>query len=206
MLDTLLSDANYWFSVAFISVVILFVLELSFLLFGRSVLGLLDAPAATTQHSQDTGFLSLFSWLNEEKAPLLVWLICFLFLFGSLGLTLNAATTSLLQFTLPPWISLTFATVFGMITTAKLIGGIANVLTKFQSCRHLNEEFIGAVAHITIGRASRGNPAEAKFTDNYAQLHYVLVEPREERELFDHGERVILVERTPHSWLATRYQ
>lgn len=42
MLEILLSDANYWFSVALFIVVILFTLELTFLLFGISALGLLD--------------------------------------------------------------------------------------------------------------------------------------------------------------------
>jgi hypothetical protein len=206
MLDILLSDANYWFSVTFISVAILFVLELSFLLFGRSVFGLLDAPVSINEHSTPWYFSAFLRWLNAEKTPLLLWLICFLFLFGSLGLALNAVTLVLLDFTLPPWISFTFATVFGMIATVKLMRRMAKLLVKFQTCQQAHEEFIGAVAHITIGRASRGNPAEATFTDNYARRHHVLVEPREERELFDHGERVILVERTTHSWLATRYQ
>jgi len=61
------------------------------------------------------------------------------------------------------------------------------------------------VAEITIGKASRGNPAEAKFTDHYSQPHFVLVEPFEDEELFAQGERVILVQKKQHSWLATRY-
>ena len=83
---------------------------------------------------------------------------------------------------------------------------IAAVIPKFQTSAIQNDDFIGAVAHITIGIASKGNPAEAKFTDDYAQPHYVLVEPFEDNELFKQGERVILVKKTTHSWLATRYQ
>lgn len=206
MLEILLSDANYWFSVALFIVVILFSLELTFLLFGISILGLLDDSPVANIEMEGSSLLAIGNWLNIDKVPLLVWLVCFLSLFGLLGFIVNAATHSFLQFTLPSWISIIFSAVFSLFATSKLSIGLAKLLPKIQSSALDNDDFVGAVAHITIGRASRGNPAEAKFTDNYAQPHYVLVEPFEEKELFDRGERVILVKKTPHSWLATRYQ
>lgn len=42
MLDILLSDANFWFSIALATVAILFIIEIVGLVFGISMVGLLD--------------------------------------------------------------------------------------------------------------------------------------------------------------------
>ena len=111
MLEILLSDANYWFSVALFIVVILFSLELTFLLFGISILGLLDDSPVANIEMDGSSLLAIGNWLNIDKVPLLVWLVSFLSLFGLLGFIVNAATHSFLQFTLPSWISIIFAAV-----------------------------------------------------------------------------------------------
>lgn len=206
MVEVLLSNANYWFSVAFVIVAILFIVEVASLLFGLSVLGLLDEAPDASADVDNHSFLAIGNWLNLDKVPLLIWLVTFLTLFGLLGLTLNLTTHSLFNFTLPAWSSIIFAATFGLAATARACAAIAKILPKFQTSAVANDDFVGAVAQITLGRASKGNPAEAKFTDNFSQPHYVLVEPFEDSELFDCGEKVILVKKTSHSWLATRYQ
>lgn len=89
------------------------------------------------------------------------------------------------------------SSIFGveLVSDIKTVLVIAHILPSIESSAISSDEFVGAVAEITIGRASRGNPAEAKFTDNYSQPHFVLVEPFEEKELFAQGERVILVQK-----------
>ena len=147
MLEILLSDANYWFSVALFIVVILFTLELTFLLFGISALGLLDDSPVANVEIDGSSLLAIGNWLNIDKVPLLVWLVCFLSFFGLLGFLLNAATHSLLQFTLPSWISIIFATVCSLFATSKLSIGVAKLLPKMQSSALNNDDFVGAVAH-----------------------------------------------------------
>ena len=75
MLEILLSDANYWFSVALFIVVILFSLELTFLLFGISILGLLDDSPVANIEMDGSSLLAIGNWLNIDKVPLLVWLV-----------------------------------------------------------------------------------------------------------------------------------
>lgn len=206
MLEVLLSDTNYWFSIALATVAILFVLELVGLIFGISLIGILDDLPNNSIDVESGSVLAIGNWLNFNRIPLLIWLVVFLTSFGLLGFMINFTTKNLLSFTLPVWLSLTVVGFTSLIVTSRLSILIARVLPKFQSSAVNNEDFIGAVAHITIGSASKGNPAEAKFTDSYTQAHYVLVEPFEENELFLQGERVILVKKTDLSWLATRYQ
>ena len=203
MTDVLLSPANFWFSIALIAVFFVFILELISTIFGASFLGLGDDFAEV----DGEGFLStsLANWLNINKVPFLIYLVVLLTLFGLAGLMLNGLTASIFKVTLPAAISVPLAFGVGLFVAAKTVKIIASVLPSVESSAVNSEDFIGSVAEITIGKASRGNPAEAKFTDHYSQPHFVLVEPFEDEELFAQGERVILVQKKQHSWLATRY-
>ena len=203
MTDVLLSPANFWFSIALIAVFFVFILELVSTVFGASLLGLGDDFAEL----DGDGFLntSFANWLNINKVPFLIYLIVLLTIFGLVGLIINGITASVLSSTLPTLLSVSLAFFIGLLVTAKTVKIIAGVLPSVESSAVNSEDFIGSVAEITIGKASRGNPAEAKFTDHYSQPHFVLVEPFEDEELFAQGERVILVQKKQHSWLATRY-
>tara|TARA_Y100000296_G_scaffold64612_1_gene75897 strand:+ start:2381 stop:2983 length:603 start_codon:yes stop_codon:yes gene_type:complete len=200
MADILLSPTNFWFSVALIAVFFVFILELISVFFGVSMLGLNDDIGDIDSN----GFLSsaFANFLNLNKVPFLIWLVIFLTLFGLAGLIINGLT----PVQLPQLLSITLAITIGILITRKCAVFIAALLPSSETSAINNDDFIGAVAEITIGRASRGNPAEAKFTDSFSQPHFVLVEPFEKEELFAQGERVILVQKSEYSWLATRYQ
>ena len=204
MTDVLLSPANFWFSIALIAVFFVFILELISTVFGASLIGLGDDFAEV----DGEGFLntSLANWLNINKVPFLIFLIVLLTFFGLSGLIINGVTVSLFNVSLPASGSVPLALVVALLVTARAASIISRLLPSVESSAVNSDDFIGSVAEITIGRASRGNPAEAKFTDHYSQPHFVLVEPFEEEELFAQGERVILVKKNQHSWLATRYQ
>ena len=203
MTDVLLSPANFWFSISLIAVLFVFILELVSTIFGVSLLGLGDDFAELDSE----GFLntSFANWLNINKVPFLIYLVVLLTLFGLTGLIINGITASALGFTLPAFVSVPLAFVISLLVTARTVKIISGLLPSVESSAVNSDDFIGSVAEITIGKASRGNPAEAKFTDHYSQPHFVLVEPFEEEELFTQGERVILVKKNQHSWLATRY-
>mgnify|MGYP001251956805 FL=1 len=203
MTDVLLSPANFWFSISLIAVFFVFILELVSTVFGVSLLGLGDDFAEL----DGEGFLntSFANWLNINKVPFLIYLVVLLTLFALTGLIINGITASALGFTLPAFVSVPLAFVISLLVTARTVKIISGLLPSVESSAVNSDDFIGSVAEITIGKASRGNPAEAKFTDHYSQPHFVLVEPFEEEELFTQGERVILVKKNQHSWLATRY-
>lgn len=203
MTDVLLSPANFWFSISLIAVFFVFILELVSTVFGVSLLGLGDDFAEL----DGEGLLntSFANWLNINKVPFLIYLVVLLTLFGLAGLIINGITASALGFTLPAFVSVPLAFIISLLVTARTVKIISGLLPSVESSAVNSDDFIGSVAEITIGKASRGNPAEAKFTDHYSQPHFVLVEPFEEEELFTQGERVILVKKNQHSWLATRY-
>lgn len=204
MFDVLLSPSNFWFSIALSAVLFVCLLEVVSMLFGVSLLGLSDdAGDLTSDGLMGSEFAS---WLSINKVPFLIWLIVFLSWFCVLGFLLNGITGSLLSITLPIFVSVAIASVVALFTTSKTALAIASLLPSIQTSAQANDDFVGAVATITIGNASKNNPAEAKFTDRFSQPHYVLVEPIEDNALFKQGESVILVKKGQHSWLATRYQ
>ena len=203
MTDVLLSPSNFWFTIALIAVFIVFVLELIGTIFGASVLGVGDDFGELDSE----GFLNtaFANFLNINKVPFLIYLIVLLTVFGLSGLLINGLSATVLSVTPPSLISVPLAFLLGLFITAKTVHIISSLLPTIESSAVNSDEFVGSVAEITIGKASRGNPAEAKFTDCYSQPHFVLVEPFEEEELFSQGERVILIQKNKHSWLATRY-
>ena len=78
MLDILLSDANFWFSIALATVAILFIIEIVGLVFGISMVGLLDDMPTSNINVESSSILSFGSWLNLDRVPLLIWLVVLL--------------------------------------------------------------------------------------------------------------------------------
>ena len=60
--------------------------------------------------------------------------------------------------------------------------------------KHNNKNsFIGQTVTITTGHAEFGHPAEAKFQDQFGQMHYVMVEPDEADYSFNEGSTALII-------------
>ena len=202
-------DANFLFSAAVGIVILLFIIELLGMALGISLLGIFDdMPEPDLGGGESvSGLAALTNWLSLDKLPVMIWFILLLTLFGLTGYILNLSYASFLggRF-LPPAAGVPIAIFVSLPLTGRLGSALAGLLPKNESSAIDNEEFVGAGGEITIGVARNGSPAEAKFTDRYRQVHYVLVEPFESDETFTRGEKIILVKKSLHSWLATRYK
>jgi hypothetical protein len=49
------------------------------------------------------------------------------------------------------------------------------------------------VAVITLGKATKGKPAQAKLKDKFGTTHYIMVEPDLEDDTFLQGDPVLIV-------------
>lgn len=156
MTDVLLSPSNFWFSIALIAVFIVFVLELIGTIFGASVLGVGDDFGELDSE----GFLNtaFANFLNINKVPFLIYLIVLLTVFGLSGLLINGLSATVLSVTPPSLISVPLAFLLGLFITAKTVHIISSLLPTIESSAVNSDEFVGSVAEITIGKASRGNP------------------------------------------------
>ena len=210
MTEFLFNSANFWFSIAIGVVIILFILELVGLFFGMSLIGMTsDIGNLDIDAEADIGGDTIFiiaSWFSLERLPLTIWIIMFLSLFGLSGYLMNFLSATISGWALPSWATVTIAIISGLVLTGRLGNTVGRLLPRDESAALTSDEFIGAAAEITIGEATPGNPAEAKFIDRFSQAHYMMVEPLDSTEVFRQGDRVILVKRGPRGWLAMRYR
>ena len=80
------------------------------------------------------------------------------------------------------------------------------IIPKDESSALKEESFVGQMATITLGKASKGSPAEAKVTDHHGQTHYFMIQPESEEEIFQQGEQVLLSKPAPSGFFAIRTQ
>ncbi len=141
----------------------------------------------------DSALSSVLGWLSVGKVPLLVLLVIFLTIFGFAGLVLQTAVQSVTGALLPGWLASVPALLVAL-PTMRLCGRvIGKFIPKDESSAVSRKTFIGRVATITLGTATKGNPAQGKLHDEHGQAHYVMIEPDIAGETFAVGEKIILV-------------
>ncbi|TKB46377.1 YqiJ family protein [Thalassotalea mangrovi] len=208
MLNFLLSDVNFAFSVALTIVFGLALLEGIALVIGSSVMTLLDdltgfdIDADVDADVSSGGLTSVLGWLCLDKLPLLVWLILMLTSFGLSGLIYNYLVLSSVNIELLYWAAKPVALFCALIITHTFGDAIARIIPKNETSAVSTIEFSGKVATITLGRARRGNAAEASLVDDFNQKHYVMVEPENDHDEFLQGTQVVLIEKANSSWIA----
>ena len=162
-----------------------------------------DHPDVDTPHA-GTSLGHLLSWINVGRVPLMVLLIIFLTIFALLGYTLQAIFLIIIGHMLPELLAALVSLLLSL-PLVRLLGKFLGKLMPNDETEAISEEtFIGRVATITLGTAIKGRPARAKFQDNYGTTHLVMVEPESTEEVFNQGDKVILLERLGGKFLAVR--
>lgn len=203
MYDFITSSINSYFTIAISIVIVISVIEVAGQFVGLSIGQLLDSSIDLDSDTQSVG--SLFGWLGIGKLPTLIWLILFLSLFSIAGYTINGVTYELSASFLNERVTQIGAFVFAIFSSKALAGPLARFIPQEETSAISQESFSGRLAQITIGTARRGMPAEAVFTDEHNQKHYVMVEPIED-EQFSKGTNVVLVEKQTNHWLVTNFE
>lgn len=134
----------------------------------------------------------ILGWMNFGRVPILIILVCFLTAFGIVGYILQSFVASTFGFYLPGVMAVFAALAASLPFTRLFTSVMAKIIPKDETNAVVAEDFIGKTAVVTLGTASKGKPAEAKFTDRFGQVHYTMVEPKEEVITFIAGDEVIL--------------
>ncbi|KXO14267.1 putative inner membrane protein [Moritella sp. JT01] len=208
MLAFFLSDINLPYTIA-ISIVFLFTLiEILGLFIGLSVLGMFDkiSPFELDGNADVSveagGLTATLDWLCISKLPLLIWLIIVFTLFSISGFILNFIALSTFQWSPSLLMTLPITIVMTVVLIHLLGSTLAKIFPQRDSSVVSIANFHGKLAKITIGTATKGNPAEAVLIDDVNQKHYLMVEPAYEHEIFPQGTDVVVVEKLKSSWLA----
>lgn len=140
----------------------------------------------------DAGLLSL---IGLGRVPFLMWLMLLLTVFAVIGL---AGQEFLAALTGHPWSAWVVGPVAGVVSLP-VAGAIARPLGRIiphdETTAIDVTALVGRRAEIVIGTARQGNPARAKVTDHFGQVHHVMVEPDNPDQQFEQGETILLVRR-----------
>lgn len=146
----------------------------------------------------------VLSWLTLRRVPVLVLLIIFLLLFGFTGLLVQDCAQALFGFLLPA----SGASALTFVITLPLVRGTTSILSKIipqdETTAISLDSLIGKTAEITLGLAKRGYPSQAKARDRFGKVHYFMIEPDEQEDIFYKGEIVLLVKHDGVRFFAIR--
>jgi len=203
MSDFFFQPLNYPFLSAVIVLGVILLLELISMVIGVGFSELFDSSASmdiSDSVSADIGgsagfFADVFSWIRVKKVPLLVLIVIFSALFSVSGYGIQLISKDRLGFLLPLYLSIPLAVVITMPLYRSIAGFFAKKFFKDESSAVSESSFTGKIAIINSGTARKGNPTEAKLKDEYGQLHYVMVEPDADDEVYEEGTEVVLLEK-----------
>lgn len=206
-MDFYVAPGNVPFSIALAIVLLMGAFEVLSLLLGGSanMLGVdgpdgidgLEGAAPDAEVAEVGVFGQLLAWFHVGAMPLTVLLMLFLLTFSVSGLGLQNLMQARFGTLLPAALAIWPAGIIAMFAT-RLGGGLLKPLLPRDETQSVSQEsFVGCGAHINIGTARRGQPAEARLTDKFGQTHYVMVEPEHEEE-FKAGSPVLIIKRHDH--------
>ncbi|NTS77258.1 YqiJ family protein [Catenovulum sp. SM1970] len=203
-MEFLLADLNLPYSTALAIVLALSFMEGLGVLIGLSLMSfldnLLDIDIDADAEVSTGGITAFLGWLCLDRLPFLVWLILFLTSFSLIGFSINQWHPLSLNLSVP--IALALATLITKILGQK----IAKWIPKNETTAASVNDFKGKLATITVGKATKGNAAEAVLKDDFNQKHYVMVEPDHNEHSFEQGHQVVLIEKQQHCWIAVPFK
>ncbi|PLY07774.1 MAG: hypothetical protein C0625_04200 [Arcobacter sp.] len=212
ILEFIFHQDNILFSSAIILMVFIALLEGVLAVLGAGLSDMLDSFIPDFEPDMDFNidtdsaysFTKFFGWIRLKEVPILMLLIVFLTSFGLIGLSIQFVLLKILGIL---WLQYLIAipTFILSIFSLRIFGGIIKkILPKDESSSISKDELIGYIATITLGKAKKGLPAEAKTKDNHGQTHYFMIEPENEYEVFEQGEKVLILGQSETSFFATK--
>jgi hypothetical protein len=144
----------------------------------------------------------LLGWLGVGEVPLLVVLVVLLALFALIGLGGQQLAAAVLGSPVSPWIAAPAALVAALPLTGTCARALARVLPHDETTAVSLSSLVGKRATVVVGSARHGCPARAQVRDAFGQVHYVMIEPSDERQTIREGETALIVDRQGDLFIA----
>ncbi len=185
--DFWLADENVLFAAGFLVLIGLVVLQFS----GFGDIGPdLDSDVG----SPDIGD-GLLAFLGMGRLPLMIWLALFAMLFTLIGFAGQQLVQTLTGGLLSPLVAAPAAALMALPITAILARPLAHIMPKDETTAVSLDSLLGRFAFVEIGTARAGSPARAKVIDIHGLPHFVMVEPDNDDQILQTGEKLLLVRR-----------
>lgn len=202
MLEFLAADQNLPFTVSLTVMFGIALLEGVATLLGAGISGFLDTlipdlDLNTGMDLDSTGspLTRLLGWLRVGQVPVLIILVIFLTTFGLLGLVVQSMVNSTAGFLLPGLVASAIV-FFPTLPVVRVLGGaLGAIMPKDETDAVSEDSLVGRVATITLGTASKGNPAQGKVRDQHGLTHYIMIEPDAEGISFSAEQSVLLIQK-----------
>lgn len=146
-------------------------------------------------HVEGDLHFDFLSWLGVGRLPLLMLIVIFLAIFGIGGLALQQLLRDLAGGPLPTLAAVPAVGIAALPVTGVAARLLAPILPRDFTTAVPLDVLVGSSAQIVTGRARSGSPARARAEDHHGQVHYIMVEPDNAGQVFEEGERVLLVRR-----------
>lgn len=202
MVEFILSNGNFPFTVALGIMATLAALEVISVLLGFALSGIVDHMMPDVDVDADLDGLpdhptisAIAHWLHVGEAPALALLVVFLTGFGLAGWGTQYLATEYRGAMLSPWLASVPALAVGFLGMRVFGGLLPKIGIRDETTAVSADSLVGSTATITLGTARKGEPSQAKLKDKHGLTHYVLVEPLQAGDSFEHGESVTLVRR-----------
>ncbi len=212
MIEFMLSSANFPFTISLMVMMILALLEGITTLLGSGIFSFLDSLLPDMDLDMDmdapdldhAGYFTKFlAWIKLGEVPAIVLLVLLLTSFGLFGLAIQLVAQTFAGSLLPALLVSLPAFFLALIVVRTCGTILSKVIPKDETDAVSEETFVGRLAVITIGRASIGNPAQAKLQDVFGQTHYIMVEPDNQESTFQQGQTVLILQRSGSIFQAT---
>lgn len=210
LFEFLFHSENFFYSASLILMLLIAILEGVLIIIGVGLSDMIDSliPDFDTEvdFSVDNDGFALskfFSWIRLKEVPILMLFVIFLSSFGMIGLIIQVI---LLNISTTLWSSgIAFIPAFILaIYSLNIFGGwLSRILPKDETSSISKNDLIGHVAVITLGKARKDFPAEAKTRDKYGQTHYFMIEPSEEKIEFIQGDKVLILKEIGNIFIGT---
>jgi len=195
-----LLDGNLPFTTSLTLMLMIAILEGVMLVIGFGLSNILDSLLPDLDidadlDAADLGVLSRFlAWLRIGEVPALMVLILFLTFFGLIGISSQLAIHNMIGEILPWYIAIAPVFVLTLPVVRVTAGWLRVFAVRDETDAIKTEDFLGKLAIITIGTATKGSPAEAKFSDRHGTTHYIMIQPDDD-SVFQQGDKILITEK-----------
>ncbi len=144
-------------------------------------------------HSVETGTDKVLGWLHLGRVPALVLLLLFLLGYALFGYALQKVAFNLIGGFLPAWLAGLLAVPPALATVRGLGALVAHIIPRDETSAVSEQSLVGRAGVVSAGAARRGLAAQARVRDAHGRVHYLMVEPDLDDEVFEEGAQILIV-------------
>ncbi len=141
----------------------------------------------------ESGLDRVLGWLHLGRVPALVLLLLFLLGYALFGYALQKVAFNLLGGFLPAWVAGLLAVPPGLATVRGLGSLVAHIIPRDETSAVSEQSLVGRGGIVSGGTARRGLAAQARVRDAHGRIHYLMVEPDLDDEVFEEGAQILIV-------------